>query len=91
MTAFQVSVDGRPVAAQPGQTVAAVLLGLGRRSWRNTRVGGRPRGVFCGIGACFDCLVVVNGVPDVRACQRLVADGDVIRAQHGAELPEVGP
>jgi hypothetical protein len=50
-------------------------------------VGGRPRGIFCGIGVCFDCLVVVNGIPDVRACQRVVVDGDVIRVQHGAELP----
>ncbi|MFE7992088.1 2Fe-2S iron-sulfur cluster-binding protein, partial [Streptomyces shenzhenensis] len=31
-----------------------------------------------GIGVCFDCLVTVNGLGDVRACQRLVADGDVV-------------
>ncbi|MGO1048943.1 (2Fe-2S)-binding protein [Crossiella sp. CA198] len=83
-----VEVDGVRVAAVPGQTVAGVLLGLGRTSWRSTRRDGRQRGVFCGIGVCFDCLVVVNGVPDVRACQRRVADGDVVRAQCGAELPE---
>jgi predicted molibdopterin-dependent oxidoreductase YjgC len=82
-----ISLDGVPVQARPGQTVAAVLLGLGRTSWRTTRVGGRPRGVFCGIGVCFDCLVVVNGIPDVRACQRVVAEGDEIRVQQGAELP----
>jgi D-hydroxyproline dehydrogenase subunit gamma len=82
-----VRVDGEEVAARSGQTVAGLLLGTGRVYWRTTRGGGRPRGVFCGIGACFDCLVVVNGVPDVRACQRLVEDGDEIRTQHGAELP----
>ena len=80
-------VDGQPITVREGQTVAAVLLGMGRVSWRTTRIGGRPRGVFCGIGVCHDCLVVVNGIPDVRACQRLVADGDRIRTQHGAELP----
>ncbi|MEC3981393.1 (2Fe-2S)-binding protein [Amycolatopsis sp. H20-H5] len=84
---MNIRVDGVPVEAKPGQTVAGVLLGLGRTSWRTTRGQGRPRGVFCGIGVCFDCLVVVNGIPDVRACQRVVADGDEIRAQHGAELP----
>ncbi|SFP06938.1 2Fe-2S iron-sulfur cluster binding domain-containing protein [Amycolatopsis arida] len=84
---MRVKVDGRAVPARPGQTVAGLLLGLGRTSWRTTRHGGRPRGVFCGIGACFDCLVVVNGVPDVRACQRVVEDGDDVRTQHGAELP----
>ncbi|MFC5289736.1 (2Fe-2S)-binding protein [Actinokineospora guangxiensis] len=84
---MRAEVDGQPVAVREGQTVAAVLLGAGRASWRTTRVGGRPRGVFCGIGVCHDCLVVVNGIPDVRACQRLVADGDSIRTQDGAELP----
>nr|WP_206313542.1 (2Fe-2S)-binding protein [Streptomyces coryli] len=73
--------------AEPGRTVAGLLLAQGRNAWRTTREGGRPRGVFCGIGVCYDCLVVVNGVPDVRACQRLVCDGDDIRTQHGAELP----
>jgi D-hydroxyproline dehydrogenase subunit gamma len=84
---MKVFVDGQEIAALPGQTVAGVLLGAGRVSWRTTRGGGRPRGVFCGIGVCFDCLVIVNGVPDVRACQRVAADGDDIRTQHGAVLP----
>lgn len=84
---MKVFVDGREIAARPGQTVAGVLLGAGRVSWRTTREGGRPRGVFCGIGVCFDCLVIVNGVPDVRACQRFAEDGDDIRTQHGAVLP----
>lgn len=83
----RVRVDGEEHVAERGQTVAAVLLGAGRESWRTTRIGGRPRGLFCGIGVCFDCLVVVNGVPDVRACRRVVADGDDIRSQDGAELP----
>lgn len=73
-----VTVDGRAVAASPGQTVAALLLGADRRSWPSTRPGGRPRTVFCGIGVCFECLVTVNGLPDVRACQRVLADGDEI-------------
>ncbi|MFG3341177.1 (2Fe-2S)-binding protein [Glycomyces sp. NPDC048151] len=84
---MRVRFDGEEVEVQEGQTVAGVLLAKGVRSWRTTRGGGRPRGVFCGIGVCFDCLVVVNGVPDVRACQRVVADGDDIRTQVGAELP----
>ena len=87
---FDVVVDGERVDVLPGQTVAALLIGMGRSSWRDTRRHGRPRGVFCGIGVCFDCLVVVNGVPDVRACQRVLAPGDEIRVQHGAELPEGG-
>ncbi len=79
-----ISVDGEPVPSVPGQTVAGVLLAAGRRSWRTTG-SGAPRGVFCGIGACFDCLVTVNGVPDVRACRRRAADGDEIRTQSRQE------
>lgn len=82
-----VTVDGVVLPVRAGQTVAGVLLGLGRTSWRSTRRYGRPRGVFCGIGVCFDCLVVVNGVPDVRACLRTVVGGDVIEVQDGARLP----
>ncbi|WBB62375.1 (2Fe-2S)-binding protein [Streptomyces sp. WMMC500] len=82
-----VRVDGEELVTESGRTVAGLLLALGRVSWRTTRGGGRPRGVFCGIGVCHDCLVVVNGAPDVRACQRLVRDCDDIRTQSGAELP----
>ncbi len=70
--------EGEPVDAFEGQTVAAALLAAGHRTLRHTRFGERPRGVFCGIGACFDCLVVHNGVPGTRACLTTVAEGDVV-------------
>lgn len=79
-----VSVDGRAVPVEPGQSVAAVLIGAaGMRSWRTTRITDRPRGVFCGIGICFDCLVTLNGTPNVRACVTPAAAGDVISTQKG--------
>ncbi|MEU4831752.1 (2Fe-2S)-binding protein [Streptosporangium sp. NPDC023615] len=65
---FEISVDGAGVPVVPGQTIGAAMHGAGIRSWRTTRFGGRPRGLFCGIGVCFDCLVTVNGVPSLRAC-----------------------
>ncbi len=85
-----ISVDGRPLAVPVGHTVAAALLAAGQRTWRDTR-SGAPRGLFCGIGVCFDCLIVVNGLPDVRACQRVVADGDDVRTQRGSCLPHGAP
>ncbi|MEU5693200.1 (2Fe-2S)-binding protein [Actinosynnema sp. NPDC020468] len=75
---MRVTVDGVPLSVRSGQTAAAVLVARGQVSWRTTRHGGRPRGVFCGIGVCFDCLVRVNGVPDVRACRRVLVDGDEV-------------
>ncbi|MCO8274891.1 (2Fe-2S)-binding protein [Actinoplanes sp. TRM 88003] len=78
-----VVVDGVAMPGVAGQTVAGVLMGAGRLSWRTTR-NGRPRGVFCGIGVCHDCLVVVNGLADVRACQRRAIDGDEISTEEQA-------
>jgi predicted molibdopterin-dependent oxidoreductase YjgC len=78
-----VTFDGCALPVEAGQTVAAVLLAAGIRSWRTTRFAGRPRGLFCGIGACFDCLVTVNGTPSVRACLVSAKPGDVIDPQEG--------
>ncbi|MFG1621537.1 FAD-dependent oxidoreductase [Kribbella sp. NPDC049227] len=87
-TPVDITVDGEPVTALAGQTVAAALLSTGRDSWRTTRIAARPRGVFCGIGACHDCLVIVNGTPDIRACQRTIQPADTITTQPGAALPQ---
>ncbi|OPC83764.1 proline dehydrogenase [Embleya scabrispora] len=65
---FHLTVDGRRIPVEPGQTVGAAMLAAGIRSWRTTRFAGRPRGLFCGIGVCFDCLVTVDGTPSLRAC-----------------------
>ncbi|MBG0851714.1 (2Fe-2S)-binding protein [Streptomyces spinoverrucosus] len=81
--AFTVTFDGREIDALPGQTVAAALWAAGVTSWRGTRGAGRPRGVFCGIGVCFDCLVTVNGRPNQRACLVPARPGDAIRTQDG--------
>ncbi|MET9995134.1 (2Fe-2S)-binding protein [Streptomyces mutabilis] len=62
------SVDGEPLEFTEGQTVAAALVAAGRVAWRTTRVGRRPRGVFCGIGVCFDCLLTIDGAAGQRAC-----------------------
>ena len=68
MSEFLVHVDGRDVEARDGDTVASVLVRDGLVAWRRTRVDAAPRGLFCGIGACHDCLVTVDGVAGVRAC-----------------------
>jgi predicted molibdopterin-dependent oxidoreductase YjgC len=75
--ALSVEVDGERVAAFAGETVATVLLALGHPAFRRTEKGA-PRGLFCGMGICFDCLVTVDGVENVRACMTAVADGMVI-------------
>ncbi|WP_395105669.1 (2Fe-2S)-binding protein [Actinomadura sp. SCN-SB] len=77
---LRITVDGEPFEGVQGQTIAGILLSAGRLSWRRGP-SGAPRGVFCGIGACFDCLLTVNGIPDVRACRRRATNGDTITTQ----------
>jgi hypothetical protein len=72
------SFDGRPLRAAPGATIASALLANDVRSWRRTRVAGQRRGLLCGIGTCFDCLVDVGDERAVRACLRLLQEGDVV-------------
>jgi xanthine/CO dehydrogenase XdhC/CoxF family maturation factor len=80
MSDFEITFDGRPIQVATGQTVGAALVAAGSRSWRRTRVAGRPRGLFCGIGVCFDCLVTVNDRPGLRACLVEARPGDVVRS-----------
>jgi NADPH-dependent 2,4-dienoyl-CoA reductase/sulfur reductase-like enzyme len=62
-----VAFEGRILAAGAGQSLAAVLTAAGVLDFRETGSGAR-RGLFCGMGVCQDCLVVVDGVPNQRAC-----------------------
>jgi predicted molibdopterin-dependent oxidoreductase YjgC len=82
-----ITIDGETLVGVQGQTIAGIALANDRPTWRRTSVAGRPRGLFCGIGICFDCLVTVNGQRDVRACQRRARDGDQVTSQHD-RLPE---
>ncbi len=82
--AVTITVDGAPVRAYLGETVAGALLAEGRRVWRRTPQG-EPRGLFCGMGICFDCTVTVDGIPYVRACLTPVSDGMVVKTEQPAE------
>jgi predicted molibdopterin-dependent oxidoreductase YjgC len=76
--------DGRRLSFEPGQSIAAALWAVGIRSWRTTRGEGRPRGLFCGIGVCFDCLIEVDGRGDQRACVVPARAGLQVNTQSGA-------
>ena len=78
--------EGEPVAAQAGETVAAALSAAGHAAFRRT-AGGAPRGLWCGMGACFDCIVTIDGRPAQRACMTAAADGMEIGAGPAAPLP----
>ena len=70
---IELTVDGTPLEAPAGQSLAAVLISAGRTALRNSPAG-TPRGLFCGIGVCQECRVVVDGVVS-RACVTPVVAG----------------
>lgn len=67
-TPVTITLDGETFTGIAGQTLAGVLIGARHLSWRTSSVSGRPRGVFCGIGVCFDCLLTIDGTGGQRAC-----------------------
>ncbi|MGH1427198.1 MAG: (2Fe-2S)-binding protein [Arenicella sp.] len=69
--------DNNQLSAESGMTVASALLKAGFLSFRLTPVSQSPRGPFCMMGACYDCLIKVDGVT-VQACLTLVEEGMVV-------------
>ena len=77
----RVTFEGEAIEAFEGESIAAALLAAGHRAWRTTGVRGEPRGLFCNMGLCCECLVQVDGRPNVRACQTPVAEGMQVTRQ----------
>jgi D-hydroxyproline dehydrogenase subunit gamma len=77
--------DGRAVAARAGDSVAVALLAAGITATRTTPVTGSPRGPFCMMGVCFECLAVVDGRANVQTCMISVRDGMRVERQHSAQ------
>ena len=73
--AVEIMVDGAPFVAREGDSVAAALLAAGAVAFRATPISGAPRGPFCMMGVCFDCLVEIDGRPNEQACMTAIAPG----------------
>ena len=74
--------NGQPTAAHPGDTVASALYRAGQRIFSRSFKYHRPRGLLCGAGRCPNCLVNVDGTPNVRACTEPVRAGMQVRHQN---------
>ncbi len=75
MSAIVITVDGDRLETRAGMTVAAALIAADRPVLRLSPRAGTPRGVHCGMGHCFECLVTIDGTPARRACLVEVRDG----------------
>lgn len=76
-TQVQFMFDGKSITAAPDTSIAAALLAAGHAWFRQTPVSGQQRGPFCMMGACFDCLVEIDGIT-VQACVTTVTDGLIV-------------
>jgi predicted molibdopterin-dependent oxidoreductase YjgC len=78
-----ISVNGEPVRVPAGETVAAAVLAAGLAYTRTTPVSGAPRAPFCLMGVCYECLLVIDGLPNRRACMEKVREGMQVETQAG--------
>jgi D-hydroxyproline dehydrogenase subunit gamma len=83
---IQIQVDGKPIEAYEGETIAAALLASGIRIFHLSRKRKEPRGLFCGMGVCYECLVTVDGINDIRACLTPVIEGMQVETCRESEL-----
>jgi predicted molibdopterin-dependent oxidoreductase YjgC len=76
-------IDGQEIEAFEGESIAAAMYAAGMRVHRTTSKSGEPRGVFCNIGRCTDCIMKVDGQPNVRTCVTSVKEGMIIESLKG--------
>ena len=79
----EITYDGRTISGCEGEPVAAALKAEGVMIHRYTSKRHEPRGIFCAIGRCTDCVMVVDGVPNIRTCVTPLHEGMDVRTQYG--------
>ena len=73
--------EGKNLEVEIGQTVASALLVVGNMVFRSSVVSGQPRGPYCMMGVCFECLLEIDGIPNQRACMIPVREAMEIKRQ----------
>ena len=82
---FEIKIDGNRITARKGQSIAEALLSAGFRVFRKTKRNA-PRGLYCGIGLCYECRMTVNGIPNIRTCMTLAEPGCEISTQYDGAI-----
>ncbi len=80
--------DGKEVEGYEGEPIAAALRDLGVMAHRYTAKNHQPRGIFCAIGRCTDCVMIVDGKPNIRTCITPLREGMVVETQDGISKKE---
>ena len=82
----KITVDGKLIEAYEGETVATALLSAGIRTFNVSQNNKKPRGLYCGMGVCYECLVSINGIHGQRACITPVESGMIIETSREFKL-----
>lgn len=77
------TMDGKEMQGYEGEPIAAALRAAGVLVHRHTLKNDAPRGIFCAIGRCTDCVMIVDGQPNVRTCVTPLKAGMKVQTQHG--------
>ncbi|MDC7240457.1 MAG: (2Fe-2S)-binding protein [Spirochaetales bacterium] len=82
------SYNGKQMKGLEGEPIMVALRAAGVMVHRFTGKDHRPRGVFCAIGRCTDCVMVVDGKPNVRTCVTPLREGMKVQTQYGVSTGE---
>ncbi len=80
--------DGKVIEGYEGEPIAIALKAAGVMVHRHTQKEHKPRGIFCAIGRCTDCVMVVDGKPNIRTCITPLAEGMKVQTQYGLTAKE---
>ncbi len=83
------TLDGKEVEGYEGEPIAAALRAIGVLAHRYTSREHKPRGIFCAIGRCTDCVMLVDGKPNIRTCVMPLKEGMVVETQDGISKKEI--
>ncbi len=78
--------DGKKLTGLEGEPIAIALEASGIMVHRYTKKQHKPRGIFCAIGRCTDCVMVVDGKPNVRTCVTPLREGMEVQTQYGVSV-----
>lgn len=82
---IMITIDGAPFEAKSGDSVAAALLTAGHLATRVSTVSAAPRGAYCFMGVCFECLVRIDGVDNRQGCLVEVHEGMAVETRAGQQ------
>ncbi|MCI5479703.1 MAG: (2Fe-2S)-binding protein [Lachnospiraceae bacterium] len=82
------TLDGKEMKGYEGEPIAAALRAAGVMTHRHTSKLDMPRGIFCAIGRCTDCVMIVDGKPNIRTCVTPLQEGMKVQTQYGIKAKE---